>query len=96
MCFNQNNNGEYEVLWDANGLPDEKDFDFLSGHLKRLKDIYENKEKLQNKLVLEDGEDNTKKMPISEWNSIWWYYDELTRAIDAAIKHAPDGENDEL
>jgi hypothetical protein len=60
--------------------------------------MYLNKEKLEQKWVLRDGEENVKKMPRREWDMIWWYYEELTRAIDSAIKYAPDedAENDEL
>ena len=101
MCLSEKENGELEVMWDKNGMPDEVDFVFLNNHLKRLKEIHDNKEKLEKKLVLEEGEENLKKMPRLEWDSIWWYYDELVRAIDAAIKYAPDDDveetaNDEL
>jgi hypothetical protein len=64
--------------------------------LKRLQELHLDKEKLEQKWVLGDGEENVKKMPRIEWDMIWWYYAELTRAIDSAIKYAPDDENDEL
>jgi hypothetical protein len=98
MCLSQKEGGELEVMWMKHGLPDEVDFEFLNKHLKRLQEMYLNKEKLEQKWVLRDGEENVKKMPRREWDMIWWYYEELTRAIDSAIKYAPDedAENDEL
>jgi hypothetical protein len=97
MCLSEKEDGEMEVMWMKHGLPDDVDFDFLTRHLKRLHGMHDNKEQLEKKWVLSDGEENNKKMPRLEWNMIWWYYEELTRAIDSAIKYAPDeDEHNEL
>ncbi|KAL3799282.1 hypothetical protein HJC23_013007 [Cyclotella cryptica] len=98
MCLSRNSSGELEVLWFKNSMPDEVDFEYLSRHLKRLKGMNARKADLESKLVLGNDEDiDEKKMPRSEWESIWRYYDELVRAIEAAIKYAPpDDEEDEL
>lgn len=98
MCLSRNADGELEVLWFKNSMPDEVDVDFLSRHLRRLRGLYARKTEMEERLVLaNDKEINRKKMPRSEWESIWRYYEELVRAIDAAVKYAPpDDEEDEL
>ncbi|KAL7489503.1 hypothetical protein ACHAW6_015135 [Cyclotella cf. meneghiniana] len=98
MCLSRNADGELEVLWFKNSMPDEVDVDFLSRHLRRLRGLYARKTEMEERLVLaNDKEMNRKKMPRSEWESIWRYHEELVRAIDAAVKYAPpDDEEDEL
>jgi hypothetical protein len=94
MCLSQKEDGELEVLWMKDGMPEEVDLIFLKRHLKRLKEMHDSKETLERKWVLNEGEDDVKKMPRMEWDMIWWYYDELTRAMDAAVKYAPPEEDE--
>ena len=98
MCLSRNADGELEVLWFKNSMPDEVDVDFLSRHLKRLRGIRARKTEMEERLVLANDEEiNRKKMSRSEWESIWRYHEELVWAIDVAVKYAPpDNEEDEL
>lgn len=84
--------------WKSSGsrnMPDDLDVEFLERHLKRLRGLHSSKDKLEKELVLSEGEVDEKKMPRLEWESIWMYYEELVRAMHAAVNAVPE-EKDEL
>jgi hypothetical protein len=87
--------GEMEVEWFEDYMPDDLDVEFLERHLKRLRGLHSSKDKLEKELVLSEGEVDEKKMPRLEWESIWMYYEELVRAMHAAVNAVPE-EKDEL
>jgi hypothetical protein len=95
FCLDVDEEGEMEVEWFEDYMPDDLDVEFLERHLKRLRGLHSSKDKLEKELVLSEGEVDEKKMPRLEWESIWMYYEELVRAMHAAVNAVPE-EKDEL
>ena len=94
--------GELMARWggDVKEIPDAADVAWMMRQLSRLRALYDEKDRLEGRLVRGAGGDGNgdsggdhDKMPRWEWESSWRYHDALSRAMEAAIRSVAKDHN---